>query len=122
MKTPLKFPTRLCGEETEITLRLPEAMGGGAKIFLRSFAKERLAGLYHQPIEIEAGICGRSDSGDEIPINSLGRWLFGVPGFKGHVRVDGWQADCKIRFPKDSPKVVHSFFRWLKKAVEKERR
>lgn len=36
-------------------------------------------------IEIDnGGVCGRTDQGKEIPIDVLGKWLFGTPGYKGH--------------------------------------
>ena len=29
--------------------------------------------------------CGRGADGEDIPVNTVGRWLFGVPGYRGHL-------------------------------------
>lgn len=112
-----KFPVRLHGYGAFVVIQLPKPMGGSAKIYLRDVAKERVPELYHLPIE--TGICGQTDSGKEIPINTVGRWLFGTPGYMGHVRVDGWEGNlAKVELPKDSPSVVHGLVNRLKAAVE----
>jgi hypothetical protein len=114
---PMKFPVRLHGYGAAVAIRLPRPMGGSAKIFLRNVAKARLPELYHAPIE--CGISGRTDSGEEIPINSVGRWLFGVPGYMGHIRVSNWEGDlAQVEFPADSPAIVHQLIRRLKAVVE----
>lgn len=38
---------------------------------------------YRIPID-NGGVCGRTDQGVEIKIDTLGKWLFGTPGYKGH--------------------------------------
>jgi len=38
---------------------------------------------YRIPID-NGGVRGRTDQGKEIPIDVLGKWLFGTPGYKGH--------------------------------------
>jgi len=113
------FPVRLHGQRSVVVIRLPEPMGGSAKLYLRAVAKDRLADLYHQPIEI--GISGRTDTGREIPINSVGRWLFGTPGYMGHIRVSNWEdRDAAVEFPRDSPRDVHNLVAELKKVVESD--
>jgi len=112
-----KFPVRLHGYGALVAIRLPEPMGGSAKVYLRNVAKGRLPKLYHTPIE--TGISGHTDSGEEIPINSVGRWLFGTPGYMGHVRVSNREGDvANVEFPADSPSVVHELVRHLKESVE----
>jgi len=112
-----QFPIRLRGQKTVVAIRLPEPMGGSAKIFLRSVAREHLSELFHQPIE--CGISGRSDIGQPIPINSVGRWLFGVPGYRGHVVVSNWEGCLrKVEFPAGSPHVVGVLVEALKREVE----
>ena len=112
-----KFPVRLHGYDALVAIRLPRPMGGNAKVFLRNVAKDRLPELYHAPIE--CGISGRTDSGEEIPVNSVGRWLFGIPGYMGHARVLNWGGcDCKVEFPQDSPSEIHGLVQHLKQVVE----
>lgn len=117
--TSRQFPVRLHGHEALVAIRLPHPMGGSAKLYLREVAKAQLPELYHQPIV--TGIAGRTDSGQEIPINSVGRWLFGVPGYMGHIRVDNWEGtDCKVEFPRDSPDVIFALINRLKAVIEGE--
>jgi hypothetical protein len=114
-----KFPVRLHGKRTLVAINLPEPMGGSAKVYLRNVAKSEVSELYNAPIEI--GISGRTDTGEEIPINTVGRWLFGTPGYMGHVTVFNWEGHvANVEFPKDSPSVVHELIRRLKAAVEGE--
>lgn len=113
-----KYPVRLHGYGMLVAIRLPRSMGGGAKVFLREVAKAKAPNLFHQ--KVECGISGRSDSGNVIPINTVGRWLFGVPGYMGHVRVSNWEGlDCKVEFPKDSPSEVRELIDAIKQLVEK---
>jgi hypothetical protein len=112
-----EFPVRLHGYGAAVVIRLPEPMGGGAKIYLRNVAKAKVPKMYHAPVE--TGISGRTDSGEEIPINTVGRWFFGVPGYMGHVRVSNWEGNlAKVEFPADSPSIVHELVDRLKKIVE----
>lgn len=111
----LVFPIRLFKLDAVVEIRLPWPMGGSAKIFLRNIAKK--IPEYHQPIECE--ISGRSDSGQQIPINSVGRWLFGVPGYMGHTRVSNWEGTtAKVEFPQEAPEVVHTLIAEIKGRVE----
>ncbi|MBP9802978.1 MAG: hypothetical protein KBD14_01570 [Candidatus Pacebacteria bacterium] len=116
-----KFPVRLHNKQDAIVaIQLPKPMGGSARLFLREIAKNQLGHLYHQPVE--TGISGRDNSGNEIPINSVGRWLFGTPGYMGHGRVrflDDKGQEIAFLFPKDSPIVVHQLILEIKKTVEK---
>lgn len=112
-----KFPVRLRGPLTSVAIHLPCPMGGSARVYLRNVAKDQVADIYHHPIE--TGISGRTDNGAEIPIDTVGRWLFGTPGFMGHARVKNWEGDDAIvEYPLDSPDVVHYLIRHLKAAVE----
>lgn len=113
----LQFPFRLIGFGARLIIELPEPMGVSAKIFMRNVAKNQFASLYHQ--KIQTGICGRSDDGKDIPINSIGRWLFGVPGYMGHVRVSNWQGTvCIVDYPKDSHELVHGLLNKVKAEIE----
>ncbi len=116
-KSILRFPKRSFGYGAIVIIRLPEPMGGGAKIYLRNIAKTKVAKLYHTPIE--TGISGRTDSGEEIPINTVGRWFFGVPGYMGHVRVSNWEGIlAQVEFPADSPNIVYELINHIKEIIE----
>lgn len=114
---PTRFPVRLHKLDRVEVIRLPRPMGGPAKVWLREQAKALPE--YHQAIV--TGISGRTDSGQEIPINTVGRWLFGTPGYMGHVRVSNWEGqEAKVEWPAQSPDVVHTLITKLKTRVEGE--
>lgn len=73
------------------------AWGTSLKIAIRDEAK-RLP-LYWWPIRISPLVTGESDDGDIIPINNLGRWVFGVPGYRGHITVEGFSNNIAFRCP-----------------------
>lgn len=113
---PKKYPIRLNDHSEMVAIRLPHPMGGSAKIYLRNVAKE-IKRLYH--LSIETGISGHTDSGEAIPIDTLGKWLFGTPGYMGHIRVSNWDGcDAKVEYPKNSPPEVVELIAEIKKRVE----
>lgn len=62
--------------------------------------------LYFLPVD-NGGYCGRTDSGDEIKINTLGKWLFGTPGYAGHVMYEPITARVfRVHYPADAPAEV----------------
>lgn len=115
MKPTTPFPVRLHGFGRVAAIRLPRNMGGSAKLFLREVGKSLPE--YHQPIV--TGICGQTDSGQKIPINTVGKWLFGTPGYMGHIRVTNWDGlDAKVEWPANSPVVVHELIAKIKQQIE----
>lgn len=121
-KEIIEFPSRLPGYGATVTICLPKNMGADAKVFLREIAKKNspVKELYHQ--KIETGICGHTETGQEIPINSVGKWLFGTPGYAGHIRVSNWNgADVEVEFSDKSPEIVYLLIAELKKIVEVNR-
>jgi len=71
------------------------------KVELRETAKT--LPYYHTCIEIEPLVSGRSDNGKEIPINTVGRWLFGVPGYMGNAVFDAFRTPAVILVPECTP-------------------
>jgi hypothetical protein len=81
--------------------------GYGLKLAIREAAKQHP--LYHMPIKTGSNIIelkGMTDSGEEIPVNTLGRWIFGVPGYMGHCIFAGGERIITIYIPENSPKEV----------------
>jgi hypothetical protein len=62
-----------------------EVEGGSFKLYLRDVLKK--VPTYHIPVEVD--VYGRTADGVPIKINTLGRWLFGVPGYAGNARFLG---------------------------------
>jgi len=76
------------------------------KVLVRDAAKH--AAWYHLPIVLIPEVQGRSDAGEEIEVNTLGRWLFGVPGYQGNARFIGWPDVPYVELPEWCPdEVIH---------------
>lgn len=112
----IDFPPRLSTTGGKITIDLPEYFGGGAKIFIRNVGKEM--DLYHT--HINCPVNGSTDDGEVIPINTLGRWVFGVPGYMGHiiVRQSEGETIARINYPGNAPEMVEELLLKIKEIVE----
>jgi hypothetical protein len=63
--------------------------GASFKLYLRNELKK--IPEYRIPVELDnSNVTGRTDDGVPIPVNTLGRWLFGVPGYAGNAVFDGF--------------------------------
>ena len=97
-----------------VGIQAPKPLGLTATIFMQE--KARALPLYDQSVECDAN--GKSKDGKEIAVDTVGRWLFGVPGYKGHIRIVPDNDKVSLYYPKESPKVVHELVSSLKEAVE----
>jgi hypothetical protein len=52
------------------------------------------------------GVDGATDIGETIPIDTLGKWLFGVPSYKGHIIVMEGSKTGEIYIPNEAPSEV----------------
>lgn len=96
----------------------PNRWGTSLKFAIRRYAKKLPE--YHLPVQLigyeEKPLIAKSDDGDEIPINTLGRWLFGTPGYAGHIIVESFEKDrIVVRYPSEAPVFVRTL---LEKAIE----
>jgi hypothetical protein len=90
------LPARAHGKRLVYEFPGCRVRGASFKIFLRNELKK--VSEYHTPVELDnPGVAGRTEDGVPIPINTLGRWLFGVPSYAGNAVFDGF---------KDVPEVV----------------
>jgi len=91
MRERLVLPARAFGKRLVYEFRNVGAKGAGFKVFLRNELKK--IPEYHTPIELDnPDVAGRTEDGIPIPINTLGRWLFGVPGYAGNAVFDGFKS------------------------------
>jgi hypothetical protein len=61
--------------------------------------------IYKLNIELDnKNIFGKSDNGNIIPINNLGRWLFGVPGYQGNSIFN--EYDGFVYLSNETPEIV----------------
>lgn len=104
------LPARMIPNQGLIFPCIKNVWGSSLKHALRNTAKGMQ--LYYLPINLNPNVSGRSDDGKVIPVNTLGRWIFGVPGFKSNIVVESF-ADCvTLRIP--DVDIVEDF---LKQAV-----
>jgi hypothetical protein len=81
----------------QITLQTPQALGATARVYLHEQART----LPEYDLPVETWQVGQDKQGQEIKINTLGRWLFGVPGYSGHLRIAATGKQVTIHFPSE---------------------
>lgn len=113
-KTATTFPDNTMSLDMLVDIQAPKSLGLTAKVFIQE--KARTLSQYDQPIKCD--VSGQSNDGKEIAVNTVGRWLFGVPGYEGHIRVVPADDKVSIYYPKESPKVVHELISALKEMIE----
>lgn len=113
-KTATTFPNSTMPLDMLVDVQAPKSLGLTATVFIQE--KARRLPLYDQPVKCDAS--GQSKDGKEIAVDTVGRWLFGVPGYEGHIRIVAADDKVSLYYPKESPKVVHELVSSLKEAVE----
>jgi len=98
-----------------IDINVGRPLGLTAKVFLQE--QGRSLQSYNQ--EIDSGEVGKDADNNEIKVNTVGRWLFGVPGYDGNIRVTSDNEVVRIYYPVNSDEVVQQFLLELKQVVEK---
>lgn len=93
-------------------MKLPRDAVYPAKHYLR--AKAKSLDLYKLPVTI-----GHDEGGDPFEASSVGCWLFGTPGYIGHLRVTELDGRLvQLEWPSDSPAQVHDLIRQLVDELE----
>ena len=95
-----------------LVFNTPNKWGYGLKMVIRRVAKKLPE--YHLNIRNPNPDIyrGRDDHGKPIPVNTLGRWAFGVPGYMGHLVFEGGESDrIVIYYPEGSPQELISLLR-----------
>ena len=113
-KTATTFPNSVMPLDMLVDVQAPKPLGLTAKVYVHERA--RALSLYDEAVKCEAK--GESKDGKKIAVDTVGRWLFGVPGYDGHIRIVPSDNKVQIYYPKESPKVVHELVSSLKEAVE----
>ncbi len=92
----MKLPARISFPKRKIVLRqLDSPLGANAKMRIRTCAK-KIRDYYRIPVETDPHIQGHNDMGEAIEIDTLGKWLFGVPGYRGHIDVIPFENKIQI--------------------------
>lgn len=111
-KKVVSFPNRLSVSRNSenVTVSLDKHYGGQAKNVIRDAAKK----CQQYFVGVEISVSGTAD-GKKIPIDNVGKWLFGTPGYKGHIIVENWNGStCNIFYPKDAPTEVSALINAVK--------
>jgi len=102
-KSTTMFPNATMPLDMQVDIQAPKPLGLTAKVFIQE--KARTLPLYDQLVKCDAH--GESNDGKKIAVDTVGRWLFGVPGYEGHIRVVPADDKVLLYYPKESQKVVH---------------
>jgi hypothetical protein len=113
-KTPILFPINTMPLSMMVNIQTQKSLGLTAKIYIQE--KARTLEMYNQSIECE--VYGESNDGKKIAVDTVGRWLFGVPGYEGHIRIVSGDNQVLLYYPKESPKIVHELISALKEMIE----
>lgn len=108
------FPMWLSSFNKSVTIKTPKPLGVTANVYLHEAARKMAN--YNTQINCDAN--GVDNQGVQIRVNTLGRWLFGVPGFESHLRIVPQGANVVIYYPEKSPELVDTFLQELKDTVE----
>ena len=119
MKT-IKVPARLpvSRKSPVIKKEIENEWGGSFKIILRNNAKK--IPVYYTPLD-NGGVNGVTDTGKEIKINTLGKWLFGTPGYAGHIIAFATSNEVKVYLPSASPEEAFSLIEEALKLITSTR-
>lgn len=83
-------------------------------VYLRELAKDKFRDKYFTAIDTQ-GTVGTNRDGVQIPIHNVGRWLFGVSGYKMNVIIRNKQGvGCRIHYHSDIPKAALELLQDLK--------
>ena len=102
----------------EAVARLVEAgySEGNFKVLVRCVAKKHPN--YYLPVSLVPPVQGRDDAGRPVPVDILGRWLFGVPGYAGNAVFDGHSDPPGVWLPEEAPPEADEMFRSLQPEFE----
>ncbi len=113
-KEPQQFPEKLTPLQAKVLIDAGRPLGPTAEVFVCEQA--RTLPQYDEPISCKAN--GVGDEGKKIAVNTVGRWLFGVPGWQGHVRIVPEDSAITIYYPDIAPQIAHDLLLELKHAIE----
>jgi hypothetical protein len=88
-------------------------------VLVRIYIQEEARKLTNYNTPIDSSLKGQSVEGAMIEVNTLGRWLFGVPGYEGRVRVVSVNDEIDIFYPSKSSDIVENFLQEIKSNIEK---
>jgi len=112
---PIKFPQAPGPFDMVISIKTKQTLGPAINVFLQEQARQ--LPLYDYPIEYNE--VGHDKDGKEIKINTVGRWLFGVPGSSKHFMSNFTDNEILIHISSGYPYIVFELLDQLKEKIEK---
>jgi len=98
-----------------VEIDIKRQLGITAAVWVREQARK--IDTYDLPIDNWQ--IGKDKDGNEIQVNTLGRFLFGVPGYDGHVRIISEDTRVTVHYPSE-PSASEELFNKLKEKIERE--
>lgn len=99
--------------DKSIDINTKRQLGATAAVWIQEHARKLEE--YYYPVDCWQ--IGKDGDNNEISINTLGRWLFGVPGYNGHVRVVPDDEHITVHYPSE-PAEAEALLSRLKMTVE----
>lgn len=109
------YPTEIRPLDAKLEINTSKELGLTAGVFVKEVARK--LPKYGEFIECSAR--GTDKEGKTIGVNTLGRWLFGLPGYQGNIRIVPEGSAVALYYPKESPGPVHELLTELKSEIEK---
>jgi len=91
--------------------------GVSLKLEVRNIAKS--LPLYHEEVKLDPHVTGRTNTGEIVPINNFGKWLFGVPGYMSNMIVESFEENIAFCLP-DVPQAMELISQAVEILSEKE--
>jgi hypothetical protein len=113
-KNAIQFPIVAGQLDERVDIQAPKSLGITVNVYVHEVARK--LDSYNQSIKFSAK--GQDSSGKKIAVDTVGRWLFGVPGYESHIRIVSTGDKISLYYPKESPDVVHELVSHIKKAIE----
>ena len=85
-----------------IEIDVGRSLGVTAEVYIKEAARKLPE--YNTPLNTWQ--VGHDLNNNEIAVNSLGRWLFGVPGFSGHSRISTNGNKINVHYPNQPPEIL----------------
>ncbi len=101
--------------ETMISIDIGKDIGLTAGVYVQEIARK--LSQYNESVDCNDE--GFDKKGEKILVNTAGKYLFGVPGCPGHIRIVSLDKKISIYFSSQAPVAVHQLIISIKNEIEK---
>lgn len=100
--------------DKSLTIYTGQNLGITASVWLQEVARK----LEEYNLPMDCWQVGQDSAGNEIKIDRLGRFLFGVPGYDGHLRIAANGPEVTVYYPSE-PVEAELLLQRIKSETEK---